>query len=446
MAMVTIVAPVAALLFAVAIMLVGHGLQSTVLPLRAEAAQFGDFAIGLISSAYFAGFVVGCLLVPYAIMRAGHIRAFAAIVSLASAAALIHPLFVEPWMWTAARALSGFCVSGFYMIVESWLNEKTANRDRGLVMSIYVIVNYAALSGGQMLTTQFDASIFAPFIVASMFVSLAVIPVALTKSQQPAPITIVRFRPRHLYERSPTAIVACVLIGLSVGSAWSLSTVYATRVGLTADQAAMFMAAFVIGGGLGQWPFGRISDFVDRRIVLGVTCVGTIAVCIALIVLTPLPPMLTILAGAVLGAFCQPAYAIAVAHAFDHAEPEGHVETSSGLLLAFGLGSIAGPLLASFLMRHGGPAHLFTLVAIAEVLLLLFIIQRMTVRSSMSAEDKGEWDLGSTAPIGTVITPEPLDIDDPDVVIPELIVFETPDDALNRGDDGALEIDGARKP
>ena len=426
--MVTLIAPVTALLIAVAIMLVGHGLQSTLLPIRAELEQFSDFAIGMISSAYFVGLVAGCLIVPYLILRAGHIRAFTAIVSLASAAALIHPLLVDPVSWTFARGLSGFCVSGFYMIVESWLNERTTNRDRGLIMSVYVVVNYAAISAGQVVTTQFEGQDFAPFVIASMFVSLAVIPVALTRSQQPAPITMVRFRPRHLYDNSPAAIVSCVLLGFAIGSIWSFGTIFATRIGLSADEAALFMAAFMIGGGLGQWPFGRLSDFIDRRIVLALTCAGTILVCAILVAASPLSPIMTIAMGGVLGIFSQPAYAIAVAHAFDHAEPDGHVETSSGLLLAFGIGSIGGPLIASTLMRAAGPTQLFVLVAVTEALLLAFLLRRLMVSEGMATDDKSDWDMGSTAPVGAVITPEPLDAQDPDVIVPEMIVFEAPSD------------------
>ncbi|MBB4303906.1 MFS family permease [Rhodobium orientis] len=429
--MATLIAPISALLFAVAAMLVGHGLQSTLLPIRAEQAHFGDVAIGLMSSGYFAGFVAGCLLVPFAIMRAGHIRAFAAIVSIASAAALIHPLLVDPVTWTLARAVSGFGVAGFYMIVESWLNERATNTTRGMVMSIYVVVNYAAISAGQVMTTIFGDNLFVPFIIASMFVSLAVVPVALTRSQQPAPITLVRFRPRLLYQNSPTAIVGCILIGFAIGSSWTLATVFATRIGLTPDQAAFFVAAILVGGGLGQWPFGRISDRIDRRIVLGATCAGTIVVCGVLVFATTLPPLTIILLGGLFGIFSQPAYAIAVAHAFDYVEPDGHVETSSGMLLAFGIGSIVGPFCASMMMRAAGPEQLFVMIGITEAVLLAYIIYRVRIHDAPTEEDKTDWDLGSTAPVGGVITPEPLDAEDPDVVIPEEVFFEASLDDAN---------------
>lgn len=424
--MATLIAPVTALLFAIAAMLTGHGLQATLIPIRAELAHFSDFAIGMMSSSFFVGFVLGCLFVPFSIVRAGHIRAFAAIVSLASAASLIHPLLLDPWSWTLARGLFGFCIAGFYLIVESWLNERTTNKDRGLIMSIYVVVNYAAISSGQVLMTSFDTTSVAPFIVASMFVSFAVVPVALTRSQQPAPITLVRFRPRHLYETSPTAIVACVLMGIAIGAVWTLAPIFATRVGLNSDQAAYFLAAIVVGGGLGQWPFGRTSDFVDRRLVLAVSCAGTIVICLILAFAAPSNPSMMILFGALLGIFMFPGYALAIAHAFDHVDADGHVETSSGLLLAYGMGSIVGPLAASALMNLGGASQLFVLAAVTEAALLAYLVRRLTVREAVTGDDKGEWDLGSTAPIGTVITPEPLDAEDPDVIVPEMVIFEAP--------------------
>ena len=410
-------APITALLVAVAMMLVGHGLQTAVLPIRAEMAGFGDLQIGLISSSYFAGFVMGCVLTPYAILRAGHIRAFAAIVSLASASALFHAMFVQPWIWVLARGLTGLTIAGFYVIVESWLNERASNQNRGMVMSVYIVVNFTALSLGQLVTNTVDISTFMPFAIASIAVSLAVIPVALTRSQQPAPIMLVNFRPRHLYRTSPSAMVAAMMIGVGNGAVWTLAPIFGTRIGLSTHDAVWLATAIIIGGGLGQWPFGRLSDFTDRRyILIGIT---TMAMMISLVFAfaQPSSAVWLILIAGLYGIFSQPSYSIAVAHAFDYAEPNSYVETSSGLLLAFATGSVFGPFLASVLMKAGGPNYLFMMVATEQFLLITYLVLRLRVREA--PEEKTDWDLGSTAPVGGAITPEPLDVDAPDVVIPE---------------------------
>ncbi len=410
-------APITALLLAVGMMLLGHGLQTTVLPIRAEMAGFGDLQIGLMSSSYFVGFVIGCIMTPYAILRAGHIRAFAAIVSLASAAALFHAMFLQPWVWVLARAVSGLTVAGFYVIAESWLNERASNSNRGTIMSIYIVVNFTAISLGQLITNTLDIATFMPFAIASVVVSLAVVPVALTRSQQPAPIMLVNFRPRQLYKNSPSAFVAVAMIGIGNGAVWTLAPIFGTRIGLTTHDAVLLATAIIIGGGLGQWPFGRLSDFADRRLILiGITAAAML-LSLVFAFAAPTSPAWLIGIAAAFGVFSQPAYSIAVAHAFDYAEPDSYVETSSGLLLSFAAGSMFGPFLATLLMKEGGPNQLFVMVAMVQFLLIAYLVLRLRVREA--PEDKTDWDLGSTAPVGGAITPEPLDVDDPDVYIPE---------------------------
>ncbi|PLX36311.1 MAG: MFS transporter [Hyphomicrobiales bacterium] len=419
-------APITALLIAVAMMLVGHGLQTTVLPIRADMIGFGDLQIGLISSAYFAGFIAGCILTPHAILRAGHIRAFAAIVSLGSAAALAHPLFLDPSLWIVARAFSGFAVAGFYIIVESWLNERATNKNRGTVMSIYIVVNFTALSLGQVATNTVDVTSFAPFALASIAVSLAVIPVALTRSQQPAPIMLVHFRPRHLYRTSPTAMIGAMMIGIANGAVWTLAPIFGTRIGLSTQDAVFLATAIIVGGGLGQWPFGRLSDFMDRRFVLMGITAAALGVSLVFAFIPPSTPWALIIIAGLFGVFSQPAYAIAVAHAFDYAEPDSYVETSSGLLLAFATGSVGGPIIASMLMKAGGPNWLFVMVAVVQVSLIAYLAMRLGIREA--PEEKTDWDLGSTAPVGGAITPEPLDTEDPDVYVPEASGFFSDED------------------
>jgi MFS family permease len=409
---------VSALLLSVALLVFGHGLQTTLLPLAADRFYFTDLEIGAMSSAYFVGMVLGCLGAPLVIMRAGHIRAFAALVSLMSAAAILHPVIVDPVAWVLIRVISGFCLAGFYMIVESWLNESATNENRGTVMSIYIVILFAALMMGQISIAAMSISSFVPFVIASVTVSIAVMPVSLTKSTQPAPITLVRLRPKHLFQNSPAAFVGVVFVGATQGALLTLSPLYGSQIGLSTDQSAFYAAAIVGGGMLAQWPIGRLSDRMDRRVVMVGLGLATIAASFAIVVFSPDTFRVAVVSAVLVGMFTQPLYAICVAHAFDHAPAEAFVETSSGMLLAFGIGSIAGPLIASIIMGQTGPSGLYIMVIGASIAMVAFIVTRIISRDALTAEEKTDYEYASTAQVGSVISPEPLDAETEEYVIP----------------------------
>jgi MFS family permease len=417
--MVQMLASASALLISVALLVLGHGLQSTLLPLAANSAHFSDLQIGAISSAYFIGLVLGCLGAPHVIMRAGHIRAYAAVVSLMSAAAILHPIAINPVAWFLIRIISGFCLAGFYTIVESWLNETATNENRGTIMSTYIVILFASMMIGQVSISGMDITSFVPFAIASVTVSLAVIPVALTSANQPAPITLVRFRPIKLYRNSPAAMVAALLIGVANGALWSLTPLYGSKIGMTTNEAAFYAAAIIAGGMLSQWPVGRLSDRMDRRLVLMGLAIATSFVALGIAIAAPVNVTTATILAVAIGICSQPAYAIAVSHAFDYAASEDFVETSSGLLLAFGLGSVAGPFGASFLMGQVGPSGLYFLVAAVELAMATFILTRLFARSAIDPEEKVDFEYAASAQVGTVISPEPLDIDAPYVIPPE---------------------------
>ncbi|WP_235981693.1 MFS transporter [Methylobrevis albus] len=410
-------APVMSLLLGISFLLAGNGLQTTLTPLRAALEDFSALQIGLMGSGYYAGFVAGCLVGPYLILRAGHIRAFTALVAAASAIALVHPIAVDPIAWIACRAVTGFSLAGLYLIVESWLNDRATNANRGFLMSAYIIVNYVAITAGQMMVTLAPLDTFNLFALASILVSVAAIPVALTRSAQPAPITLVRFNPLKLYRMAPVAIVGSLMIGMANGAFWSLGTVFASQRGLGTDGVAMFMSAAVVGGALGQWPVGRISDRMDRRFVLvGVLAVSAV-VAVLLATLTLPGPMLMAM-GFVFGLTTLPAYSVAAAHAYDRASPDSYVETAAAILLANGVGSVIGPLAASLAMDQMGSAALFFYIAAVEVLLLLFVVLRVAVRTRPSAVERTGFDVYSTAPVGGPLTPDAFEDSHPMVAVP----------------------------
>jgi MFS family permease len=409
--------PIASLLLGVAFLLAGNGLQFTLLPLRGTIEGFSAFALGVIGSAYYLGFVGGCLLAPYLILRAGHIRAFAAMVALAVVVALAYPLAPQTIAWIAFRLINGFCLAGIYLVIESWLNDHAINETRGLVMSAYVIVNFMAFAAGQLMVTLYPVEQAGSFIIAAMLASLAIIPVALTRSAQPAPITMVKFQPAQLYHAAPVGLVASLMVGVANGAFWALAPLSATGSGLDVGGVALFMTAATLAGALAQWPVGRLSDRMDRRLVLLALLIGSAVAGLLLWLLAASGPLLLIF-GLLFGALALPCYSLAAAHAYDKTPISEMVPTAATILLANALGAVVGPLLASAVMAAQGPRALFLFTAVAQGLLAAYVFYRTTVQSSLSTPEKTDFDLAATAPVGAMVTGEMPDPADPSVIVP----------------------------
>lgn len=386
--MVATLAPVAALLASVAILLMGHGLQGTLLPVRASMESFSALSIGMLGSAYYVGFAAGCLLGPAVVRRAGHIRTFTAMAAIASAAPLVHALALLPSAWWPTRAVTGFAFAVLFIVIESWLNERSTRETRGFVLSVYMVINLTVMTLGQLLIAVYDPKAFTLFAFASILVSLAAVPVALTGAAAPPAIESVQVRPLKLYHTSPVGFVACLLHGVVSGSFWALGPLYAERSGFDVSGIAFFMSATVLGGAAGQWPMGRLSDHMDRRVVLVLSCAGAL-LCAALIVTSgrSMGPATYVFASA-WGFFSFPVYALAMAHTNDFADRDELVQTSSGLLLLFAAGAIAGPLLSSPLLAVAGTASLYAFTATVHAALIAFTVWRIRQREAPAVHEQ----------------------------------------------------------
>lgn len=384
-------APITALLLSVAMLLMGNGLQGTLLPVRAQLEDFSALDIGVLGSAYFLGFALGCLYGPHVVRRVGHIRAFAAMVSIASTISLAHALVLSPVVWWVLRAGTGFCFAALYMVIESWLNERSTNETRGLIFSVYTIINLTVITIGQMMLILDSPQTFALFALASILVSLAAVPVALTTAAAPRPPEIVRIRPRYLYGISPVGFVGCLAVGLANGSFWALGPIFAQREEGDVMAVALFMSLTVIAGAAGQWPLGRASDRTDRRKVIVLTCVGSALAGTGLMLAGPLWPQGLFVFAGLFGFFAFPLYALCAAHMNDFVEPDGYVEAASGLLLIYGAGAIVGPLLASALMRVYGVDQLFGFTAVVHMATAAFALYRMRQRPRPPEEERVEF-------------------------------------------------------
>lgn len=390
--MTALIRPLTALFLAAAICLVGIGLVTTLLPLRADLAGFGPAAIGLMGSAYFAGFVAGCLLWPRLVSRVGHIRVFATACAAFCAVLLAFSLAVTPPFWIMLRALTGACAAGFYMVIESWLNEQSTNATRGRIFGIYLAVNFTALMLGQALLNLWGPFEDGPFVIAGMLAALALVPVALTRTREPRPVPAVTLRILPLYRLSPVGVAGCFLVGLTNSCFWTLAPVVLQGHGHGTAAISAFMAATILGGALAQWPAGRLSDRIDRRLVLLGTCLGT--ACVAALLAQGLGergPVFLALAGLALGATALTGYSLCIAHVNDLVRQGEFVAVSSSLLLLFGIGSAVGPVLAGLMGLVTGRHAPFHLMAASALALALFVALRIMMRGAPPPEERASF-------------------------------------------------------
>lgn len=382
-----IVLPLTALLFSNALAFMGAGLQGVLFPVRAELENFPDFVIGLLFSAFYCGILIGCLLCPFAIRRAGHIRCFTAMTAIAVTAPLLQIIFLEPISWLGLRFLSGVCFAGITMAIESWLNDIATPQSRGRILSLYTMVNLSALTVGQFLINLGNPAGFALFSLIAILISLAAVPLALTRTVAPEPPQVVRLQLQRLYGLSPVGVVGCLTAGLVTGAFWGFAPVVVLDAGLPVSMVSLFMGATVLGGALAQWPLGWYSDHKDRRVVLILAALLTGAPALALAIFALSEGYVLILLALVYGSGMLPLYALSVAHANDYIEHSETVRVSSGLLLVFAGGAITGPVLAGALIEYFGTKALFGFTTAALAVFVVFVLLRLSKRPKGAPED-----------------------------------------------------------
>ena len=349
--------PLTSLLCSTALLLLGHGMQLTLLPLRASQLGHSDLQIALAGAAYFAGFITGCLFAPPLIARVGHIRSFAVLAS-AMTGTLLFLSLSDLWpVWLLLRFLIGVLICSLYTVIESWLNDQAGDRDRGQILAVYTFLGLLAMAVGQQLVALSPVLADTPFIILAALISLSVIPVGSTRGLAPAPIESTQPRFRRLYRRSPAAFIAALLSGGIGGSFWSLAALFARGTLADTAEATRFMAAAVIGGALAQYPFGWLSDRAGTsRVLMLLFLLGAFGS--ASVATTPAGPYL-LPAVFAFGATTMPIYAMALATAASRSRREEFVEIGTSVLLLSGLGAVLAPLVLGPLMQQLGDAALF---------------------------------------------------------------------------------------
>ncbi len=382
-------APLAAVLLSAGILIAGHGLLNLLVPLRAQTIPLDPLVLGLLGSGYFAGYLIAGFIAPRIIGRVGHIRSFAVAAAIGSTTSLALTLGDHPVLWVLARTATGAAMATLYMVIESWLNERSDGETRATVFGIYMIVNFVALSLGQIAVSLIDPAAFVPFVIGTMLITLSLIPVSMTSAVTPSPLQNPRFRLAPLWRNSPVSVVGSVLSGISHGAFWTISPIFVADLGFSTPQIAQFMALSILGGALAQYPIGRLSDVIDRRMVLCGISAASIAFSILLVTAQqsawPIWLFQTIAVG--FGGFMLPMYSLLVAHANDHAEPGDFVNTSTGLLLLFGAGSVVGPTIAAQALGVYGPAGFVGHITIALGLLIGYTLLRLIISDKPSHKE-----------------------------------------------------------
>ena len=387
--MVNLLRQIWALLLGIAIFMLAYGLQGTLLGVRANLAGFSTATTGLVMSGYYLGMLLGSLRGPVLVARVGHVRVFAALLALASAAVLVHPMLVHPVAWFLLRLLVGYCFAGVFVVAESWLNGAASNANRGLLLSVYMVVQMGALAIGQFLLNLADPRDFQLFALVSMLVSVAAVPMLLTAGATPPLVKPREIGLAALYRLSPLGVVGVVGVGLAHSALYAMGPVYATDQHLSLAAVAAFMAAIVLGGVIFQLPLGRLSDRVDRRLLIAVVALLTAVAALPLALRAEPLPALLLPGFFVIGGLSLPLYAVCVAHTNDFLTPEQTVGASGALILGYGIGAAIGPTLVALTMQFLGPEGFPLHLALVHGVIGLFACYRMTRRPPVPATERG---------------------------------------------------------
>ncbi len=379
------------LLLGVGILMLGAGLQSTEISLRATLEGFAAPVTGIVMSCYYLGYLFGTAAAPHLVRRVGHIRVFAAMAAVASAAILVQGIFVHPLSWALLRGISGLSFAAIYVVVESWLNDTSTRATRGRLFAVYMVVLYIGLGGAQFLLIPANPRTATPFMLAGAFISLAMVPILIAAQRAPEIALPRKVSYRELYRDSPLGVVAVTVAGMVTSSVYSMGPVYAQLSGLRTSGVATFMGVSVLAAVLGQYPVGRLSDRMDRRTVIAGVCVIAGACATALAVFRHLPQFLFLSLTASFSVMAFTIYSLGVSHVNDKLEPSQMVAASGALLRLNGLGAAISPVVLGSLIAAFGPRSYFATLASLTLVLSAFDLWRKRRRKSVPAELKGRF-------------------------------------------------------
>ena len=412
-----------ALFLGMGLIMLAHGYQGSLLGVRAVQEEFSLIATGFMLSGYYVGYFIGAKTIPSFILRVGHIRVFAAFASIASVVILMHSIFIHPLTWFILRIITGISMVSIYTIAESWLNDRSSNKNRGSVLSIYMIVLYGSMAIGMFFLNFSKPENFQPFILVSLFMSLALIPILLTKRKAPTFRKITGMSLKELYETSPLGMVGSLFYGTVQSALFSLLAVYAASMNFTIFEISVVTFLLAISGAVAQFPIGKLSDKYDRRLVIIYTTFGAAFFALCAILASGqmyLPGELGtsktwFYIFLILFSFCSlPMFAIIFAHTNDFIPKEKFVAAGAGLQFAFGLGAISGPFLCSIFMNVIGSNGYFIFLIIFHSIIGVFAVHRMRIRDTKDNPDSLFAAMPQTiTPTGMELNPSTEPIEEP---------------------------------
>ena len=379
-----------ALLLGMGLLMVGNGLQGTLLGVRGDIEGFSALQMSLVMSAYFIGFLGGSRMAPEMIRRVGHVRVFAALASFISAVLVLYAAWANPYAWMLMRVVIGFCFSGVYVTAESWLNNAADNENRGKALSVYMIVQMVGIVAAQALLLTADPSGYVLFVIISVLVSISFAPILLSISPTPAFESTKPKSLREIMEISPLGCVGMFLLGGVFSAQFGMSAVYGTAAGLTLSQISLFVSSFYIGATLIQYPLGWVSDRMDRRLlIMIVALLGGLGALVGMASGGDFTILL--IAAFIIGGTSNPLYSLLLAYTNDFIELEDMAAVSGGLVFINGLGAISGPMVTAWLMGAVGPHGYFLFLAALLVATALYAGYRMTQRATVETEETSNY-------------------------------------------------------
>ena len=412
-----------ALFLGMGFIMMAYGFQSSLLGVRAVQEEFSLTATGFMMSGYFVGYFIGAATIPNIISRVGHIRVFAAFASLASLVILIHSIIINPFIWFLLRVLTGVSMVCIYTVAESWLNDRSNNKNRGSVLSIYMVILYLSIGIGMFLLNFSSPKNFQPFILISVITSLALIPILLTKKKPPTFKKIKAMSLKNLYEASPFGMISSFFYGTIQSAVFTLLAVYATSMNFTIFEISLVTFLLAISGAIAQFPIGKISDIYDRRKVIIFSTFGAAIFSIIAILVTKQMYLPDGLATSkkwfyiffILFSFCSlPMFSLILAHTNDYISKDKFVAAGAGLQFTFGLGAISGPFLCSIFMDIIGPNGFFIFLFFFHSIIGLFGVYRMKIRQKIDNPDSQFVAMPQTiTPAGIELNPTTEPIEEP---------------------------------
>jgi MFS family permease len=376
-----------ALFFGIAMIFLANGLQGTLIGVRASTEGYSPFIVGIIMTGYYAGFMLGAIIIPERIQKVGHVRVFASLASIASIAILLHTLHFSLISWFLMRFATGFCFVGMYCVAESWINDQSENESRGQALSIYMIISMGGNAIGQLFLNFADPNDTTLFMLVSILISMSLVPILITVGKQPDYSITEILSIRQLYKASPLGVVSSIAVGTAHGALWGVGSVYTLMSGLSVSQTSFFMFSFISGGAIFQYIIGYLSDIYDRRLVLTIVSFTASLLSVLALIFSADFNLLLIIAF-IFGGLTVPLYSLAIAHTNDFLSKSEMIAASGGLLFVAGIGLTIGPIIAGLFMNFLGSNGFWIYLFIIHTLIGIYALYRISVRDSVPLNEQ----------------------------------------------------------